>query len=139
MRISNLLLCLLCAVAAHAQVGALRGRSAISGQSNALAVNTLSPLPGGKLGIAYSLSLAASGGATPYSWTVTAGTLCTGLSLSSGGLLSGTPTVNQTCSFTAQVTDSLSATDSKPFSLTISPSGSLMGGNAKAGGSSIAH
>ncbi|MCW0220506.1 MAG: putative Ig domain-containing protein, partial [Prosthecobacter sp.] len=50
-------------------------------------------LPGAKVGTAYSQTLSATGGATPYAWAVSSGTLPAGLTLSaSTGLLSGTPT-----------------------------------------------
>jgi hypothetical protein len=76
-----------------------------------LAVTT-SSLPEGFNGTAYSTSLAASGGITPYTWTQTAGTLPTGLSLSSG-TISGTPTQTiLNASQTFQVEDSASSTAS---------------------------
>ena len=36
-----------------------------------LQIDTASPLTGGQVGVAYSQPLAASGGATPYSWSAT--------------------------------------------------------------------
>lgn len=73
--------------------------------SPALAVTTTS-LPSATVGVSYSQTLSASGGTQPYSWAVTSGSLPVGLSLSSAGLISGTPTTYQTDSFTIQVTDS---------------------------------
>jgi uncharacterized repeat protein (TIGR01451 family) len=72
---------------------------------------TVSPstLPNGAVTVAYSQTLTASGGVSPYSFAVTAGALPAGLSLSSGGVLSGTPTAGGTFNFTA------TATDSSPF------------------------
>jgi hypothetical protein len=50
------------------------------------------PLPAGVTGTAYSVSLAASGGAGPYCYSVSAGSLPAGLTLDgASGLLSGTP------------------------------------------------
>lgn len=49
-------------------------------------------LPNGTFNTAYSQTVTASGGTAPYSYAVTAGTLPNGLSLSSAGVLSGTPT-----------------------------------------------
>lgn len=123
---------------AFSQVSALRGRSGfLNEQSGALTIGTLSPLPSGPVGAAYSTTLFASGGITPYTWTIIAGTICGGLSLSTAGVVSGTPVLAQTCSFTVQVQDSLLATDSKPFSLTITATGAIIGGTAKAGGSAV--
>ncbi len=60
-------------------------------------ITTASPLPGGELGVFYSQQLAATAGfPTPYTWTVPPTELPPGLSLSSGGLLSGTPTATGT-------------------------------------------
>ena len=50
-----------------------------------------SPLPAGTVSVAYSLNLQASGGTLPYNWTITTGTLPTGLALNSAGQISGTP------------------------------------------------
>lgn len=69
-------------------------------------------LPGGTTGLAYSQSFGASGGTGPYTYSVT-GTLPTGLSLSSAGVLSGTPTAGGTFTFTVSATDS--ATGTGPF------------------------
>src|SRR5580704_2627574 len=61
-----------------------------SGTSTTLAVTT-SSLPNGQLGVAYSATLAATGGTTPYTWSTTS-TLPAGLTLASTGVISGTPT-----------------------------------------------
>jgi uncharacterized protein (TIGR03437 family) len=57
---------------------------------------TITPtiLPGGSVGVPYSVQLVASGGTAPYSnWTVVTGTLPAGLTLNAGtGIISGTPT-----------------------------------------------
>src|SRR5215469_10851305 len=55
-----------------------------------LAITTAS-LTGGSSGVSYSAALAANGGIPPYSWHAT--NLPAGLTLSSSGVLSGTPTV----------------------------------------------
>ncbi|GEP45558.1 putative Ig domain-containing protein [Brevifollis gellanilyticus] len=57
---------------------------------------TISPatLPAGLVGASYSQTVTASGGTAPYVWNVSAGTLPAGLSLSTGGVLSGTPTAS---------------------------------------------
>lgn len=85
-----------------------------------LTITTSSPLPGATVGVYYSTSLAASGGTAPYSWTLQSGSLPNGLQLSSGGAITGTPTTQGTYTFTVRVTDSVSATADKSFSLTVS-------------------
>lgn len=90
---------------------------------------TVSPstLPGGTVATAYSQTLLASGGTGPYTYAVTAGSLPTGLTLSSNGTLSGTPTAGGVFNFTVTATDSSTGTGpytgSRAYSLTIgSPS-----------------
>jgi len=91
----------------------------------ALMVTTTS-LPAGVIGTAYSQTLAATGGVTPYSWAVTTGTLPAGLSLNTAtGAISGTPTgtFTGTTNFTVTATDSESPTKgtaSANLSITIS-------------------
>ncbi len=86
-------------------------------------------LAGGIVSTAYSETLTAQGGISPYTYAVTAGTLPAGLALSSGGVISGTPTAAATSSFTVTVTDSTGATGSQGFSITVAtPSGSGGGG-----------
>lgn len=70
-------------------------------------------LPGATRTVAYSSTLTASGGTTPYSYAVTAGALPAGLTLSSAGVLSGTPTVVGSFSFSITATDS--STGSGPY------------------------
>ena len=52
---------------------------------------TGSPLPAGAVDIGYSQTLTASGGTTPYVWSIASGSLPAGLSLSSTALISGKP------------------------------------------------
>ena len=80
---------------------------------------TSSQLPGGTAGSAYSATLSASGGNSPYSWLVSSGTLPTGLSLSSTGTLSGTPTVAGAFPFTVAVKDAASASASASLSINV--------------------
>lgn len=63
-------------------------------------------LPNGVVGQPYSQVLQASGGVAPYTYAVTAGTLPAGLTLSTGGVVSGTPTTPGASSFTVTATDS---------------------------------
>jgi putative Ig domain-containing protein len=59
--------------------------------------------PSGSVGVAYSFQFTAAGGSGSYTFTST-GTLPNGLTLSSSGLLSGTPTTDQTATFSVCVT-----------------------------------
>ena len=68
-----------------------------------------------------NLTLAATGGTTPYTWTATG--LPAGLTVSSGGVVSGTPTTAGTSSVTAKVTDAAGKTGSATFSWTVNPAG----------------
>lgn len=96
--------------------------SVIVNPKDGLVIGTNS-LPNGTKGTAYSANLAASGGTTPYVWTVTAGSLPPGLSLSRAGTISGTPTGSGQSSFTVQVADSSSPTQKASTSLSINISG----------------
>jgi hypothetical protein len=89
---------------------------------NPLNITTTS-LPNGKVGTAYNQTLTATGGTIPYTWTVSAGSLPAGLTLSSAGVISGTPTTAQTADFTVQVADSAAGTDTQALSITINPAG----------------
>jgi hypothetical protein len=89
-----------------------------------LTIGTTS-LPGGIVGVGYSQQLAAAGGTTPYAWVVSSGTLPPGLSLSSTGVLSGTPTTAGSVTFTVRVTDAASRTDTQALTLTVGSSLSI--------------
>ncbi len=67
-------------------------------------------LPSAMLGTPYQASLTAAGGTSPDSWALFAGSLPAGLSLSSGGIITGTPSEQGSSSFTVQVVDSTSPT-----------------------------
>jgi hypothetical protein len=83
------------------------------------AITTVS-LPAGDVGVAYSQTLTASGGTSPYTWLILSGSLPTGLSLnSSNGTISGTPTKAGTYSFTVKLTDTAGGTVTQALSITI--------------------
>jgi PKD repeat protein len=63
-------------------------------------------LPGGAVSTQYSQTLVVSNGTSPYTWSLTSGSLPAGLVLSAAGVISGTPTGAGTASFTVQATDS---------------------------------
>ncbi|MGD0615284.1 MAG: cellulase family glycosylhydrolase, partial [Verrucomicrobiota bacterium] len=87
--------------------------------SQPLQITTTSPLPGGSVSLAYSNNLLAAGGQPPCSWSVSAGSLPDGLTLSTGGVISGTPNNNGTFNFTASVTDATNAVATQALAITI--------------------
>src|ERR1700722_2056622 len=86
----------------------------------ALQIVTASPLPNGFLGSPYSVTLGTNAGSGNDTWMVSGGSLPPpGISLSPGGLVSGTPTLAGSTSFTVTVTDSFGNTASATFSITV--------------------
>jgi Putative Ig domain len=91
-----------------------------------LAITTTSPLPSATFSTPptpYSEQFAASGGTSPYTWSVASGSaLPAGLSISSSGLLSGSPTVQGNFTFGITVADSEAppAAVTQTFTLSIS-------------------
>lgn len=65
-------------------------------------VVTTTTLPDAQQGVEYEENLAATGGTGSYSWSVSSGSLPTGLSLSLAGVISGIPTGTGTANFTVQ-------------------------------------
>lgn len=79
-------------------------------------------LPYGITTVAYSQTVAVTGGIAPYTFSVSAGSLPAGLTLNvSTGVISGTPTTVGSNSFTIKVTDSetVPATATQVFSVPI--------------------
>ncbi len=83
---------------------------------------TLAPLalPSGTVGTAYNQTITASGGTPPYNFAVSVGGLPTGLTLSSGGALAGTPTAPGSFTFTVTATDSGGCKGSRSYTVTVS-------------------
>ncbi|MBI4686214.1 MAG: putative Ig domain-containing protein [Nitrospirae bacterium] len=105
----------------------------IATKSLAITINPNKPrvttefLTYGAEGTAYpSTTLSVTGGKPSYIWSLSSGTLPPGLSLSSGGSISGTPTTAGTYSFTVRITDSGSParTHDKTLSIAINPASS---------------
>jgi len=88
----------------------------------ALPVVSTAILPSGNIGIPYSYQLAYTGGAgVAVSWAITAGSLpgSSGLTLSTGGLISGTPTAATTYTFSVAVTVGTQTSAAQPLTLVI--------------------
>ncbi len=100
-----------------------KGSASISvtpASTNGLSVTTTS-LPAATTGNAYSATLGATGGKTPYTWSVSTGALPNGLQLNnSTGAITGTPTQSGTFQFTAQVKDSSSTTANQALVIPVS-------------------
>jgi subtilisin family serine protease len=89
---------------------------------NANPTITTTSLPGGTVGTAYSQTLSVAGTA-PITWSISSGSLPTGLSLnSSTGAISGTPTTAGTYNFTVYAQNPVGY-DTKSLSIAISNSG----------------
>jgi uncharacterized repeat protein (TIGR01451 family) len=85
------------------------------------------PLNAALVGAVYSSLLAPTGGASPYTFSITPGSLPPGLSLNTAsGAVTGTPTtaVGSPFSFTANATDSTPVTVSNSCSITVTPAAS---------------
>ena len=86
---------------------------------------TTESLPNGRVGTAYEATLAAMGGQTPYTWS-TADTI-PGLTLSSEGVLSGTPTTagDYTLNITVEDDSATAKTTTKTFNISIAAENTL--------------
>ncbi len=82
---------------------------------------TTPSLNGGSVGAAYSQTLQASGGTAPYSWSLVSGQI-PGLTLSGGGVLSGTPTTAGTFPVTVEVNDQAERSANRNYTVQIGAS-----------------
>jgi uncharacterized delta-60 repeat protein len=72
-------------------------------------------------GVAFSVTIAASGGTAPYTYAISAGTLPAGVTLTTAGVLAGTPTAAGSSTFTIRATATGGCTGDKSYTLTIAP------------------
>ena len=90
--------------------------------SSGLTITTTTTLPSGTVSTPYpTTTLLATGGIAPLAWTIDSGALPGGLTLSSAGAITGTPTASGTFNFVARVTDSASKTATASLSIVITP------------------
>jgi hypothetical protein len=85
---------------------------------------TISSLPNGQVGHAYTATLTASGGTAPLSWSVASGALPAGLTLAASGAISGTPTATAAATpitFTVSDSSPTPLTQSVTLNLAVSP------------------
>ena len=79
---------------------------------------TTTSLPRATAGLAYGQTLAATGGVTPYRWSILTGSLPPNLTLTAAtGALSGVIQLGGSASFTVRVTDNTGVTADRPLTL----------------------
>lgn len=84
-------------------------------------ITTTSPLPQANQGVAYTDTMAATGGTPPYTWSLISATGTNSWSVNSSGVVSGTPVNYETDVLFIQVTDSLSQVSAAHFNLQVLP------------------
>jgi len=84
-----------------------------------LQITTATPLPQGQQGSEYGEAFIATGGTSPYSWSISAGTVPPGTAMNTNGNFSGLPTSSGTFTFTVLVTDANNKTASGNFGVTV--------------------
>jgi Putative Ig domain len=87
---------------------------------------TVNQLPRGSVGSPYSQNMGASGGQTPYIWSISSGNLPEGLTLNQSGIISGTPERAVSTSFVLRLTDAVNTSVTATLSLTINPAVTLL-------------
>jgi hypothetical protein len=114
---------------------ALARTGAVTLQGNAMTVPPTPPIgggpgplsvtcsyPSGQVGVAYSSFLVATGGTPAYTYSISGGSLPTGLTLNpSTGAITGTPSAAGTFSDTSRVADSAGASSNSACGITIGP------------------
>jgi hypothetical protein len=94
----------------------------INGSGSLLAITTTDLIPAPVVNTYFSRQLTATGGTTPYTWSLASGTsLPAGLVLNAGGMISGIPTTTGVSTVTLQVTDTatLPGTAKQTFTITV--------------------
>lgn len=92
------------------------------GGSTAPVITSPAFLVAGTVGTLYPTTTFTATGTAPITWSVTAGTLPTGMAFSSAGVLSGTPTATASGSITFTATNAQGA-DSRTLTLTVNAAG----------------
>jgi hypothetical protein len=90
---------------------------------------TTTSLPDATVSGGYSQTLGVAGGTAPFLWSLSIGILPAGITLSPCGVLSGTPTLSGTYSFTVQVSDSYTVTASRSLTLIVNSAPVITRGN----------
>lgn len=85
-------------------------------------INTVN-IPLAVVGESYASTISASGGKTPYQWSIASGALPSGIQLNNSGMLSGTAKSNGRFSFTVRVNDAAGHADSQSFNMNVQQQG----------------
>ncbi|WP_370149027.1 putative Ig domain-containing protein [Streptacidiphilus sp. EB129] len=107
-----------------ARVTDARGQSAAQATSVSVSAGvstTFVAPPVAVVGVAHTDRLTAVGGTTPYTWSVNAGNLPPGVTLTSAGVLSGTPTASGIFPFSVNVTDKNNGIATASITLVVKP------------------
>src|SRR5262249_32787601 len=111
---------------------------ALTGTAACRAIAADGPPPAGLVGIAYTTTFTASGGVSPYTFTIANGTVPSGLLLGASGTLAGTPTGAGSFTFTVQAAGANGCTGSGTFTGPVTcPSLTLTAAPASVGFGSI--
>ena len=112
----------------NAENAAITANSVADPSATASVQITVDPAPqinaqtlvSGATGSAYNQSLSASGGTTPFTWSISSGAVPNGLALGpSSGAIAGTPTGGGTWNFTVELTDADGLTSFADLAITI--------------------
>ena len=113
----------------------------ISGGSSGGLTLTPATLANATVNVSYSAALMAAGGVAPYAFSLANGTsLPAGLTLSSSGTISGTPTTAGSTAFSVDVVDSTTPTPlslTGNLSITVNPAGQACGNMSMGNGASL--
>jgi hypothetical protein len=92
-----------------------------------LSITTASPLPNATVGVPYiAPNIEATGGTSPYTFSVSSGTYPPGMTLSPDGALGGTPISEGDYTFDVMATDAAAATATKTYSLRTTAAGGVV-------------
>lgn len=103
------------------EVFSLPFRISVPATSGTLNFLSSTLLPRATAGAPYSFTFTGNGGSPPYTWSLTSGNLPEGLSLSSGGVLSGTPSQVRSSVFSIRLQDSAGASLTRRVGLPVEP------------------